>query len=250
MVLQIARTILRATLRPKAFFRDDDAAFEAAPALLLGFGHAVFVGLFVVAMGVVITLTVDVAITVENPDLPSDRVCDQHGSDPESLWYDACQRPETVERDVGTILHESIRGTSLIAAVGALIAWFVYAGIVHVAAKAAGGRGSFAHSLSISSWGLLPVVAHMLVALLLWGVLLETTAFSGPMETFLAQFEATVDRFRRMLLPVGAIAVLWQWYVWTFGLRHGHDLSLRSAATAGGSVAILAFLLYLYGTVP
>ncbi len=239
--------VLDALLRPDEFFAD------RAPGLSLGRAAAVVLVVAVVSTAVVgafgWTLSQRLTATTEipNDERPPDWVCeDEADSEAEEMVQDGCDEPKQKTVVVGDLLWDAFSERLPLAFVGVLLAWPLYAVALHVGSALVGGSGSFTDTLAVAGWGMLPsalqaVVGFGLLYTALGGIDL---AGSNP-ETLASQIRSLTERAQGDTALLSLAGAVWQGYVWTFGLKRARDLSTGGAAFAGGSVALLVFLLSL-----
>ncbi|WP_435155590.1 YIP1 family protein [Haladaptatus sp. DFWS20] len=95
----------------------------------------------------------------------------------------------------------------------------IYASILHVLASSIfDGGESFGTTVKVAAWGFLPLI------------------FSHLLTSFAYEPELS----SKLPFLISTLAIVWQGAIWSFGLRHTHDLSFRnSVLTAGVPVALM-----------
>ncbi|WP_123538979.1 Yip1 family protein [Halosimplex salinum] len=240
----------------RALLFDPDSYFERRASALDG------VRGFVVAAVVAVLLTVVVGAalfglseqmtgttTIDNPDRPPEVFCEDGGAMPSTNGSgpdatDRCDLPAEVDRDVGELFWQAASGQLPLLFVGVGIVWFGVGIALYVAAKLANGRGSFSETLAVTAYGTVPslLTAVAGAGLLVWFAA-NADLGTGDTERLAAQFrQLTVGVSGLALTGVQLVGVVWQVYVWTYGLVHAHDLPARAAGAAAGSVGALLAL--------
>lgn len=248
MALQALRNAIvilgQATLLLDDFFAEHELAYDPFPAILIGAGFAVFLAGAVVALGVVMAATIDVTVTVDNPDRPADWVCDQHGTDATSPWYDRCQEPETIDRAVGSMLLDIALARVPLLMLVALFFWPILGAMIHVTSWAAGGTGPVSNSLSVAAFGLVPEAIRTILVIALFYITFDAATLTGDTPAAVVdQLLTTMTAIGPIILFLSIITSAWQQYILTYGLKHGRNLSIGRAAAAGGIV--VGFLLII-----
>lgn len=135
--------------------------------------------------------------------------------------------------------------------VGAYVVWVIYAGAFHLLARLAfDGEGSFQRTLRAAAWGFVPAILLSIASgAVAFYVFRGVTFPSDPAR--IARFAAGIQR-RPPFLAVGVIGVffvLWQGFIWTFGVKHAQDLPLRDAAITVAVPVAIAILWRVYNLV-
>lgn len=119
--------------------------------------------------------------------------------------------------------------TAVSGIVGAFAVWLIYAALIHLASASFGGEGSFGRTLWAVGWGFLPGV----FASLLYSASVAQAALSLPPPD-----PGTLDAFGHavrktpivsLMGNLGLVVTIWQWLLWSFGVKHARGLSLRRA---------------------
>ena len=135
--------------------------------------------------------------------------------------------------------------------VGAFVVWLVYAVVFHlVSSLAFDGDGPFARTLAVTGWGLAPAVpVGILSGFLTYLALRSTPIPSGPegAMAFLAQMQNSPYVLAAGVL--GVLGLLWQAYLWTYGVKHARGVELRDAAITVAIPAGIALVWRLYNLV-
>lgn len=105
---------------------------------------------------------------------------------------------------------------------GRLVLWWLDAAVLYV--LSAGGSGDYQGLLAYAGWGYLPFVLLTLVESVAF-VALGGVGFPGA--------------FSVVRTALGAVAVLWAVYVWTFAVRVGRGVPLWRSVVAASVPAIL-----------
>lgn len=119
--------------------------------------------------------------------------------------------------------------------VGTLVVWAVYAVVFYLLSGLFGGEGSFRDTFAFTGWGFLPAIFSGLVsAVVMWYALGNVPPPESMQE--MASFQRTL-RSQQVFVVGGVVGIafqLWQWFIWTFALRHARSLDLRDAAITVG----------------
>lgn len=114
----------------------------------------------------------------------------------------------------------------------AFVVWVIYTAVFHlVSGIAFDGEGSFGRTAAVTAWGFVPaIVVGVVYAVLSYYALRTVAVPSGP-----SQLPAFVDRFQHspyVLLGgiLGVFFLLWQAFIWIFGVAHARGIELREAA--------------------
>lgn len=239
--------VLDALLRPDEFFR------ERAPGLSLGRALAVVLVVALVTTTVVAafgwTLSQRLTATTEipNEERPPDWACDDE-TDTETggAMQDACDQPKQKTVVIGDLLWDAFTERLPLVFVGVFFGWLLYAAGLHLASAAVGGRGSFADTLAVAAWGMLPSAFQAVVGFALLSVAVGSLdlAASDP-ELLAEQMRSLSQRAQGDTALLSLAGACWQGYIWTLGMKHARDLPVGAAALAGGGTAFVVFLLSL-----
>lgn len=150
----------------------------------------------------------------------------------------------------GTIFLFSSFVGFLTAFLSVFASWFIAAAVMHGIATMTGGRGSFRETALLSGWGFLPYAL--------------TGAFQGVVVSFamndvLAGADLRATEPASLLAALGAhpmLAVapivtisglLWSGLLWTFAIRHVHDLPVDRSVAIAAVPTLAAIALTVYG---
>lgn len=138
---------------------------------------------------------------------------------------------------------------AIFAFVFAFVVWALYAAAFHgISALAFDPEGSFTDTLAVTGWGFAPGVVGGLVS-----AVISVYAYQGvdfPSDPAQIQTYAAQLQNRPIFLAaffVGVVFLLWQAFLWTFGVRHARDLTLREAAITVAVPVAVAILIRLGG---
>ncbi|WP_458206967.1 Yip1 family protein [Haladaptatus sp. NG-SE-30] len=229
---------------PDALFRPDTFFREHAPRPSLGSALAI-----VLLIAIVTTTAIGVvgwemsrgmmATEVDNPNRPADWVCEDRTDS--GFESPGCDRPKTVP--LGEVMWDTVGKKLPLVFVAPFIGWIVIATGFHVLTALGNGEGSFGNTASITAWGMIPSLLQTLVGFGLLYLTFRNTEFGGSPQAVLEQMQSLVSRIRGGSLLLSAIVSLWQWYIWTYGLKHARNVSKEAAGVAAGLVAFVGFLL-------
>ncbi|WP_227352746.1 Yip1 family protein [Haladaptatus salinisoli] len=233
--------LLDALFRPDSFFR------KRAPRPSLGGAFAV-----VLVISLVTTVALGaigwqmsrgmMATGVDNPNRPPDWVCEERtGTD---VGFHGCDRPRKVP--LGDVMWDLVGKTLPFVFVAPFLVWIASAIVLHALSAFGGGEGSFGNTVSITAWGMLPSLFQTAVGFGLLYLTLRDAELGGSPEAVAEQLRLLVSKIRGGSLLLSAVASLWHWYIWTYGLKHARNLSTEAAGT---SVGVVAFLVFLFGAV-
>ena len=149
---------------------------------------------------------------------------------------------QTVSTAIGTL-------AIVISFVGAFISWILYTIVFYLIARFAfSGDGSFSGTLAFTGWGFVPTILGNVIS-----VIATYYVFAGV--TLPEDSEAAVEMVSQLqsdpaLFVAGLISLVflfWSGAIWTYAMRHLHDISLRNAAITVGIPVIIDVLLGLNG---
>ena len=224
------RTLLVA---PTAFFDERPPAETLPIAIGLVVVYAVCLVGALVLLGSILAGSIDATVTVDNPDRPPEPICDQHGDDPDSVFGQNCDEPETIERDAGALLQETMQEYLWVALVGPFMLWLLGTGVLYVAGRLAGGMPSFAGTMALAGWAALPEFLRLGIALLVFHVAFSDVTITDP-ESETDVLLETIASQEPLLLAVSLVTIVWQWLLLTGGLTNDADIPWESAAIAVG----------------
>lgn len=238
---------------PTPLVRPDNFFGERTPELSLGRAVAVVLVVALVtttvvgAFGWIVSERITATTEIDNPERPPDWVCDDEGdTGTEKTTRDGCGQPKQKTVAVGDLLWDEFSGKLPLVFVSILFGWLVIAVSLHVASALFGGRGSFADTLAVAAWGMVPSAVQALVGFGLLYVALGSIdlAASDP-EMLASQVRSLSERAQGNTTLLSLAGACWQGYIWTLGLKHARNLPTGEAAFAGGGVAFVGFLLGL-----
>ena len=122
--------------------------------------------------------------------------------------------------------------------------WALYAGAFHaISAFVFDGRGSFGRTLSVTGWGFLPgIVGTGVTAVVSFTVYRSITIPADPQRAAAVAARIQSDPLVMLASALGIVFLLWQAFLWTFGVRHARGISLRDAAITVAIPVAVAFL--------
>ncbi|USZ69178.1 YIP1 family protein [Halorussus salilacus] len=239
--------VLDALLRPDEFFGERAPGLSLASAALVVLAVAVVTTAALGAFGWVLSERLTATTEVPNENRPPDWVCDDEPeTEAEERMHEDCDQPEHRTVAVGDLLWDAFVDHLPTVFVGVLVGWPLVAVGLHVASAVFGGEGSFADTLAVAAWGMLPTAFQVLAGLALLLVSLNGIDLSASDPELLASRIESLSRRAQGESALLSLAVAcWQGYVWTFGLKHARKLPTGAAAFAGGGVAFLGLLFAL-----
>lgn len=143
--------------------------------------------------------------------------------------------------DVGDRIVDSFLDKLPLVFLGTFLGWLLTAVGLHLTSKLAGsGSGGFGATLAVVGWSTLPAVVQTLFGVAGLWLALQGVEFASDPEVVRVQVQRLVDGGPGLPKLVGTIlAVGWQGYIWTGGLREAHDLARGEALFASGAVAVV-----------
>ena len=181
-------------LRPASYFDGRRPSVLSAGLVVLLVSLAI-TGSFL-SMGDLFANWMDGTVEMDNPAHPSDWVCEEHGDDPESAWYDGCNQPETIEKPMGEILREKFTESAGLVFVSPFLAWGFIALVLFVFAKIAGGSGSFLETLAVTGWGMAPAALGAILAVVIVYFSVRTVEFADAPDVVRVMDVHAVDLHR------------------------------------------------------
>lgn len=155
---------------------------------------------------------------------------------------------QALREEIGAFAAIGYVGVVVVGFVGAYVVWVIYAGAFHLIARFGfDGGGSFRRTLRAAAWGFLPaIVVSVVSGAVAFYVLRGVTVPSDPAR--IATFAAELQRRPPFLAAgvLGVFFVLWQAFIWTFGVKHAQDLPLRDAAITVAVPVAVAILWRVY----
>ena len=228
--LQSLRQLL---VSPTAFFDERPPAetLPMAAGVVVLFALALVVAVFLV--GSLLAGAIDATVTMDNPDRPSEHICEQYADDPESMFGDGCDEPATIERDAGVLVQEEVSRYLGYALVGPFVLWVVAAIVLFGAGRLVGGDPSFAGTIALSGWAALPELFRLAAGLVGLWVALKDVTIADP-DRAVEVLEAALAPVEPLLLVASLLTLGWQWYLLTGGMANEADITWGEAAVAVG----------------
>lgn len=134
---------------------------------------------------------------------------------------------------------------------GAFVVWLVYAVVFHfVSSLAFEGDGPFSRTLAVAGWGLAPAVPVGIVSGFLTYLTLRNMGVPSGSDGGMAFFvQMQNDPYFIAASVLGIIGLLWQAYIWTYGVKHARGVDLRDAAITVAIPAGIALVWRLYNLI-
>lgn len=235
--------------RPVAFF-SDAPRWARAPAVAVGvaLGSGLLLAIAIYALGVEVASQVTDSVTVDNPAYPGDAFCEYGaGEFPDRTGrHDPCDEPATIERDPGPMVRDAFAEVAFYVFLGWMVAWFVGAILLHVAAKVADGVADMRDTFAIAAWSGVPSALATLPAVAVMAHALESEELTlEDPERTRATVEAALASVEPTLLAFAVLGTTWQAAIWYGGLRGLHDLDRLRAGIVAGLFWLLGILLSL-----
>jgi hypothetical protein len=172
-------------------------------------------------------------VTVENPERPSEAICEAFGDDDESVFADRCDQPATVDRDVGEELRRAAGECAGYGLIGAPVWWAIFALVLHGGTRIAGGTGSVRDSFAIAAWAITVEVLRLAAGVaVVWYALASTAVGGATIGAVTDEIVAVVAATRGPLLVASAVVVAMQWVVVVGGWRRITTSTERLPASA------------------
>lgn len=230
-------------VRPGRYYREfSPSIFEACTIVFL---TALVVSSSLLTIGVIAAGGVHVNVAVESPAHPSDAICTAAGTNADSIKQvngPGCNVPSTTAAFVTG--WRTVSAWAPLTFVGVYVVWFGVAVALHFLSRLFADAPSFGDTMAVAGWGIGPLALEALLSLLLvvlaFAKIPTNVPLTGTLSTassLLVVFGGTI----RFLASVGT--AVWQGYVWTFGLKRVHDLSITRATVIAGSVTVVLFVL-------
>ncbi|AXR79016.1 YIP1 family protein [Natrarchaeobaculum sulfurireducens] len=227
------RLLRQLIFSPASFFDERPPAETLPVAIGLVVAFAIALAVAMALIGSILAGTVDATVTMDNPDRPPGQICDHHAGDSDSPIAENCNEPETIERDAGALIQDTVNDYLWLAPVVPVVIWLVAGVALYGAARLAGGSPSFAGTLSLAGWATVPEFVRLTIGIgAIWLVLEDVTV--SDLDRLEAVIEAAIAPIEPVLLVASLVTVAWQWHLLTGGLRADADLSRAVAAVAVG----------------
>lgn len=133
--------------------------------------------------------------------------------------------------------------------VGPFLVWLLYTTAFYLVSRFAfDGGGSFGRTLQVTAWGLAPAIVAAFISGITWFYVLQTATFPrDPTQVFAFTVRLRNDPLVLASGIVGVFILLWQAFIWTFGVKHAQDVPLRDAAITVAVPVGIAILWRVYG---
>ncbi|QLG60450.1 Yip1 family protein [Halorarum salinum] len=230
-------------LRPQSYFESHDGSPPLGHAAL-----AVAVVAVVTAGGIGLFLAefagaLDATVEMENPEHSPEWACENfEGSGMSTPSGCDPSVPETVERDLGSLVYEELSWLPWAALFIVPIFWAVQALVLHAGAAVIGGEGTFADTLAVAGWGMVPSLARVLAlgALLIYR--LRTTPLPGDPEGAVAALEAAFSGLGAASMVAVLVVAVWAGAVRVYGLAETHDVPVGEALVVVAVTTLVGFV--------
>lgn len=137
--------------------------------------------------------------------------------------------PETIERDLGTLVAEEFSWVPWATLLVVPLFWVFQAGVLHGASALADGTGPFADTLAVAGWGMVPSVVRVLGVGALLMYQLRTTPVPAPPEGAVAALEAAFAGLSAISLIAAAAVAVWAGAVRVYGLASAREIPTDEA---------------------
>jgi hypothetical protein len=131
-------------------------------------------------------------------------------------------------------------GGAIAAIVGPFVVWLLYTAAFYVISLVFEGEGGFVSLLKLVGWGFVPQIlgAAVNAAAAFYAVSnIDPPSGSAEVGSAVAQFQNSPTMMAATVF--GIVITVWQGFLWTFAVKHGRNLDLRSAAlTVAGPVLV------------
>jgi len=232
---------------PGSFFETHPPARSLGGAAVVAVAVAAVTAVVFVGIGEYMASHIDATVTVTTLEPWPDSACESfdtmNGSLPEACTID---EPQTKQVSVGAKLRDAVYGRVPLLFFGTLLGWVLVAVALHAVGAFTGSRGSFTATLSVTGWAMPAQLVQTVVGAVGLVLLLSGVDFASDPELLADQLRRLTDTTGTAIGTLGALAgTAWQAYIWTHGLREGHDADFGSAAIASGLVAFGLFVVSL-----
>lgn len=241
MLVPALHSLRQLVVHPVGFFEERGVAETLPIAIGLVVAFAIALAIGVALVGSMLAGAIDATVTVDNPDRPPEWVCEQHADDPDSMFGDGCDEPETVERDVGPMVYDAATGQIPTLFVAPFVLWLLGTAVIYAAGRITGGSPTFGGSLSLAGWAALPEFLRLAVGLAALRYVLSDLTITDP-EQSIDVLESALAPIEPAITAATVLTVAWQWYLLTGGLSVEAEIPKRVAAVAIG-VPLLAWTL-------
>lgn len=160
------------------------------------------------------------------------------------------QQGQQINQSTVQALSSAIRTLGIVFSfIGAFISWLIYTLVFYLIARFAfSGDGSLSDTFAFTGWGFVPtILGNAISVIATYYVFAGVTLPRGPeaaAET-VSQLQSDPALFVAGLISL--VLLLWSGMIWTYAMRHLHDISLRNAAITVGIPVIIDVLLGLNG---
>lgn len=191
---------------------------------------AVFYGI-----GGIVAVHIDGTVMVDNPERPPTGFCDVNPDQAE------CDQPRKVERNVDTQIWAAWNDSVWQFAVGVPFAWLLIGVLLHAGSWLAGGEHGVFSSFAVAAWGLAPMLASGIVALVVLYVAFDPLTVTPATQETALETAKTPFRALDPIQPIlSLVTAAWSTVIWRYGLEYRRGLSGPGAWLVAGGVA--AFL--------
>ena len=229
-------------LRPKSYFESHggspplgDAAIAVAVVAVLTAGG---VGVFLLEFD----RAVDATVTMDNPEHTPEWACETFAEMNTSPAGCDPSVPETIERDVGTLVVEEYSWLVPAMLLFVPVFWVVHATVLHIGSALAGGEGRFGATLAVAGWGMVPSVTRLLGVGALLVYRLRTTPVPGSTEGALAALETAFAGLNAVSVGAAVVVAVWAGAVRVYGLSSARDVSTAEAFWVVLAITVVGLL--------
>lgn len=231
-------------LRPKSYFESHDGspplAHAAVAVAVVAVVTAAGIGLFLVEF----TAALDATVEMENPEHTPEWACENFGESGMSSTPSGCDPdvPETVERDLGSLVYEELSWLPWAALFIAPVFWVVQALVLHAGGAVVGGEGTFADTLAVAGWGMVPSLARVLAVGSLLIYRLRTTPLPDDPEGAIDALEAALVGLDAVAIVAVLVVAVWAGAVRVYGLAVTHEITVGEALGIVVVTTLVGFL--------
>lgn len=172
---------------------------------------------------------VDSTIQVENPNHMPEMFCNSHGEGVATPSGCDPSVPETVERDVGTLVAEELSWLPWATLLVVPLFWLFQAVVLHAGSVLADGEGPFTDTLAVAGWGMTPGLARTLGVMALVVYHLRTTPIPGDPEGAITALQAALGGLGMVSLLAAVVVGVWAGAVRVYGLAAARNISVGQA---------------------